>query len=170
MIPISDEVEHIRSYLMIQKTRYKDKLNYEIDIDPKLMNLFVIKLILQPVVENAIYHGIKERRGPGLISIVAVAQEDIVVITIADNGTGMAEDKIEILRSQLAQVGNSDYTKPILQEPREEERESPKSYGLRNVQERIRLSYGAPFGITIESKMKEGTTVTIRHPIIHREE
>lgn len=170
MIPLSDEFEHIRSYLMIQKTRYKDKLNYDIDIEPGLMNLFVIKLILQPVVENAIYHGIKERRGPGFISIRAVADKDMVIITIEDNGKGMTEDKLNRLRMQLEQVGHLDYTQPMSQEKNEEENGASKSYGLRNVQERIHLSYGAPYGITIESVIKVGTTVTIRHPIMHREE
>jgi two-component system sensor histidine kinase YesM len=170
MIPLSDEFEHIRSYLMIQKTRYKDKLNYEIDIEPSLMNLFVLKLILQPVVENAIYHGIKERRGPGLISIRAVADQDMVVITIEDTGKGMDEDKLNSLRMQLEQVGHFDYTQPIPQEKTEEDSGVSNSYGLRNVQERIHLSYGAPYGITIESVIKVGTTVTIRHPIMHREE
>ncbi|WMT40573.1 sensor histidine kinase [Paenibacillus sp. D2_2] len=170
IIPLADEFEHIRSYLMIQKTRYKDKLNYSIDIDPDLMNLFVIKLILQPVVENAIYHGIKERRGPGFISIRASADKDIVVITIEDDGNGMTEDKLKLLRTQLDQVGKADYTQPTPQERGEEESGPLKSYGLRNVQERIRLSYGEPYGISIDSQWKKGTIVTIRHPIMHREE
>jgi len=170
IIPLADEFEHIRSYLMIQKTRYKDKLNYSIDIDPDLMNLFVIKLILQPVVENAIYHGIKERRGPGFISIRASADKDMVVITIEDDGNGMTEDKLNQLRTQLEQVGKADYTRPTPQERVEEESGPLKSYGLRNVQERIRLSYGEPYGISIDSLWKKGTIVTICHPIIHREE
>ncbi|HEY4390530.1 MAG TPA: sensor histidine kinase [Paenibacillus sp.] len=170
IIPLADEFEHIRSYLMIQKTRYKDKLNYSIDIDPDLMNLFVIKLILQPVVENAIYHGIKERRGSGFISIRASADKDIVVITIEDDGNGMTEDKLKLLRTQLDQVGKADYTQPTPQERGEEESGPLKSYGLRNVQERIRLSYGEPYGISIDSQWKKGTIVTIRHPIMHREE
>lgn len=170
IIPLADEFEHIRSYLMIQKTRYKDKLNYSIDIGPELMNLFVIKLILQPVVENAIYHGIKERRGPGSISIRATAEEGMVVIRIEDDGNGMTEDKLSLLRTQLDQVGKTDYMQPTPQEKGEEEGGPLKSYGLRNVQERIRLSYGEPYGITIDSQWKSGTVVTIRHPIMHREE
>ncbi|AZS17486.1 cache domain-containing sensor histidine kinase [Paenibacillus lutimineralis] len=170
IIPLADEFEHIRSYLMIQKTRYKDKLNYSIDIEPELMNLFVIKLILQPVVENAIYHGIKERRGPGFISIRATAEEGMVVIRIEDDGNGMTEDKLSLLRTQLDQVGKTDYMQPTPQEKGEEEGGPLKSYGLRNVQERIRLSYGEPYGISIDSQWKSGTVVTIRHPIMHREE
>lgn len=170
IIPLADEFEHIRSYLMIQKTRYKDKLNYSIEIEPELMNLFVIKLILQPVVENAIYHGIKERRGSGFISIRATAEEGMVVIRIEDDGNGMTEGKLDLLRTQLDQVGKTDYMQPTPQEKGEEERGLLKSYGLRNVQERIRLSYGEPYGISIDSQWKSGTIVTIRHPIMHREE
>ncbi|MCM3042965.1 sensor histidine kinase [Paenibacillus motobuensis] len=170
IIPLADEFEHIRSYLMIQKTRYKDKLNYSIDIEPELMNLFVIKLILQPIVENAIYHGIKERRGPGFISIRATAEEGMVVIRIEDDGNGMTEDKLSLLRTQLDQVGKTDYMQPTPQEKGEEEGGPLKSYGLRNVQERIRLSYGEPYGISIDSQWKSGTVVTIRHPIMNREE
>lgn len=170
IIPLADEFEHIRSYLMIQKTRYKDKLNYSIDIEPELMNLFVLKLILQPVVENAIYHGIKERRGPGFISIRAIAEEGMVVIRIEDDGNGMTEDKLSLLRSQLDQVGKADYMQSMPQDRGEEESGPLKSYGLRNVQERIRLSYGEPYGISIDSQWKSGTVVTILHPIMHREE
>lgn len=170
IIPLADEFEHIRSYLMIQKTRYKDKLNYSIDIEPELMNLFVIKLILQPIVENAIYHGIKERRGPGFISIRATAEEGMVVIRIEDDGNGMTEDKLSLLRTQLDQVGKTDYMQLTPQEKGEEEGGPLKSYGLRNVQERIRLSYGEPYGISLDSQWKSGTVVTIRHPIMNREE
>lgn len=169
MIPLSNEMEHIRSYLSIQKTRYKDKLNYEIDSQPELMNLFVLKLILQPIVENAIYHGIKERRGPGFISITARKADGMIVFTIEDNGAGMSEEKLELLRRQLEQSGSTD-RKGQSQEESKVKGVVPKSYGLRNVHERIRLSYGPPYGISITSREKEGTTVTIRHPIIDREE
>lgn len=169
MIHLSDEFDHIRSYLMIQKTRYKDKLNYSIEVDSELLNLYVLKLILQPMVENAIYHGIKERRGPGSITVRATEEDGMIVLRIGDNGNGMTPEKLEQLRAQLAQVGQADLAHSAVEGQTEKESGVWKSYGLRNVHERIRLSYGEPYGITVESELKVGTTITIRHPIIHRE-
>ena len=88
IIPLIDEIEHMISYLKIQKTRYKDKLFYEIDVSPELHNLFLLKLILQPIVENAIYHGIKERRGQGNILVKASLEKDCVKLQISDDGKG----------------------------------------------------------------------------------
>ena len=101
VITLMEEFEHVKSYLIIQKTRYKEKLNYSIAIDPSLHSLYVLKLILQPIVENAIYHGIKERRGPGNIDIHARNENEKVVITIRDNGAGMSEEKLGRLRRTL---------------------------------------------------------------------
>ncbi|NIK79909.1 two-component system sensor histidine kinase YesM [Paenibacillus castaneae] len=174
MIPIHDEFEHIRSYLKIQKTRYKDKLNYSIQVDESCGDALVLKLILQPVVENAIYHGIKERRGPGMIAIRAGLNVDTVEIVIEDDGVGMPEERLASLRAVLASVpaaaaasaGESEASG--LEQTAAAAGGQNASYGLRNVQERIRLSFGEPYGLEIESVQKRGTTVTIKHPIIRR--
>ena len=170
MIPLADEIEHIRSYLKIQQTRYKDKLNYRIEVDGSGDDLFVLKLILQPLVENAIYHGIKERRGPGMITIRAIISEEILELVIQDDGAGMSEARLESLRAVLRAVP-SVHEASAAQRAAEERRQGQgqaASYGLRNVQERMRLSFGETSGITIESKEKAGTTVIMKHPIIHR--
>ena len=181
VISLMEEFEHIKSYLIIQKTRYKEKLNYTITIEPSLHQLYVLKLILQPIVENAIYHGIKERRGPGNIDIQARHENERVVITIRDNGAGMSEERLAQLRRVLEAAASK--SNPI---PNEDEQEkttdnkqelsyhiaSPQSgggYGLTNVQERIVISFGEVYGVTIDSIKGEGTTVTITHPVLKRE-
>ncbi|MBD0379030.1 cache domain-containing sensor histidine kinase [Paenibacillus sedimenti] len=162
IIPLMEEMTHIQSYLTIQKTRYRDKLNYSVDIDPKLQGLSVIKVILQPIVENAIYHGIKERRGPGRIHIRAVLDGERVVIDIADDGAGMPAEKLTKLRQALAgattrkRSGGEDV--------------SGDGYGLTNIQERIQLTYGESYGVYMTSEPGLGTKVTIIHPVIRGRE
>lgn len=166
-IPLADELEHIRSYLKIQKTRYKDKLNYEIEAGAIRGDTLVLKLILQPVVENAIYHGIKERRGPGHIAIRVSERDGVLEFTVEDDGVGMSEERLAALRgtlkSPMASGGEAVAGGGL---PALPAATAGSSYGLRNVQERIRLTFGESYGISVESKEKQGTRVTIRHPII----
>ena len=166
-IPLADELEHIRSYLKIQKTRYKDKLNYEIEAGAIRGDTLVLKLILQPVVENAIYHGIKERRGPGHIAIRVSERDGVLEFTVEDDGVGMSEERLAALRgtleSPMASGGETGAGGGLPVSPAAS---AGSSYGLRNVQERIRLTFGESYGISVESKEKQGTRVTIRHPII----
>jgi two-component system, sensor histidine kinase YesM len=156
MIPLDKEIEHIYSYLKIQKARYKDKLNYSISIDPKLTNLSVIKLVLQPIVENAIYHGIKERRGPGHISITGEEGKGNLVLTVKDDGVGISEERLAIINENLSINFDS------LEDTK---RMTVIGYGVMNVQARIKLTYGEPYGIYIESLRGTGTTVKILLPL-----
>ncbi|MZQ86267.1 HAMP domain-containing protein [Paenibacillus sp. 5J-6] len=181
VISLMEEFEHVKSYLIIQKTRYKEKLNYSIVIDPLLHELDVLKLILQPIVENAIYHGIKERRGPGNIDIHARNESERVVITIRDNGAGMSGEKLERLRRTLETAASksvavaSEYKKedqPVSEQELSFIAATPPSgegYGLKNVHERIVISFGEAYGVSIDSIRGEGTTVTITHPMLKRE-
>jgi two-component system sensor histidine kinase YesM len=181
VIPITEEFEHVKSYLIIQKTRYKEKLNYSIHIEPSLQQLYVLKLILQPIVENAIYHGIKERRGPGNIDIQARKENEKVVVTISDNGAGMPEEKLKRLRRTLEEAASkstpvvNDYERDKLPANGQETSfltitpQSGEGYGLTNVQERIVISFGDAYGVSIDSTAGEGTTVTITHPVLKRE-
>lgn len=137
------ELENIRNYLRIQKYRYKSKLNYEIDVPEKLYNRRVEHLSLQPLVENAIYHGIRERREGGLITVFAEEREGNLVIAVEDNGVGMTEERIrEIMNRE----------------------ESVKSMGVRNVDNRIKLTFGSEYGLKIESRPGVGTRVTMTLP------
>lgn len=164
LVPMQDEIEHITSYLVIQKTRYKEKLNYSLDIDDGVTTLYVIKLILQPIVENAIYHGIKERRGSGHIHIRATVSHGFLRITVEDDGAGMDETRLLQLRQVLRSLSD-----PVAEAlPTQELTRNGQSfgYGLRNVQERLLLSFGNLSGISVDSSIGKGTMVTISHPIM----
>ena len=147
IITLKEELSHVESYLDIQSMRYKDRFRFTIDLPSELENVPTIKLIIQPIVENSIYHGIKYLQEEGLITIKA---RDIgngrIAITIRDNGVGM---KKEVLDSILSEDNPHSQGNGI---------------GLRNIDERIRLTYGSSFGLTIESEPDEGTAVTITIP------
>ncbi|UJF32747.1 cache domain-containing sensor histidine kinase [Paenibacillus hexagrammi] len=178
IIPLEEEIAHIESYLKIQKTRYRDKLHYSLDIDPMLEGLYVLKVILQPIVENAIYHGIKERRGPGHIAIQAYLADERIQLEISDNGVGMSTEVLHQLRKSLGTypqksgMPSSQQPAPslILPGDSQEELDTAKGYGIKNVQERIQLTYGASYGVHIDSEPGKGTKVTIYHPVIKRRE
>ncbi|WP_379133538.1 sensor histidine kinase [Paenibacillus sp. sgz500958] len=163
IVPLADELEHIKSYLRIQQIRYSSKLAYSISADAELQESYVLKLLLQPIVENAIYHGIKERRGPGHISIDVTEKQGDLYLIVQDNGAGMSPERLAVLTRKLAMVGqshDSDEHEPIPVEG------TGSGYGILNVQARIRLTYGMDYGLHIESEPGVGTTVTARHPLI----
>lgn len=161
-IPLQAETEHISSYLHIQQMRYRDRLRYELVVPPELAGLFLLKLLLQPIVENAIYHGIKARRGPGLIRIEASADADSLRLTVSDNGAGMSAQRLLEIRELLA----SPVEKLDTHERGQGTTWTARSYGMLNVQARLRLSFGDAYGITVESVEGEGTCVTIIHPLL----
>ncbi len=149
-ISVEQEIEHIQSYLVIQKIRYRDILDYSIEIDKSLFSNRVLKLLLQPLVENALYHGIKNKRGKGSISIKGYSSNSSMVFIITDNGNGMHSERLR------------EVIKQIKSDP--EEYESGDIYGLFNVVRRLRLYYGEEATFTISSEWKKGTVVTITVP------
>jgi len=155
-ISVEKELEHVHSYLVIQQMRYRDILDYEIDVDPRLMPFSILKMTLQPIVENAIYHGIKNKRGKGLVRIVGYeTPEKEMLLMVEDNGAGMTPAKLENLRrSLLAQ-----------QLPEETGKEVSGGFGLYNVEQRLRLYYGESYGVMLESAEGAGTKVIIRLPM-----
>lgn len=156
IISVEDEIAHIRSYLTIQQIRYRDKLSYSITCLEDVQRLRVLKLIIQPIVENAIYHGIKERRGMGHVHIDVRDEGDSLSIRIEDDGKGMDEATLAQVRTKLAQ---SFAAQDGL------ESEAPQGgYGMLNVQARLKLTFGEEYGISIESTLGQGTIVSIRHP------
>ena len=135
---IDKEINHVRQYLIIQKKRYQDKLNYQISIDENLKKIKIPKLILQPIVENSIYHGIKELDTNGLIKIKVFEENKDIIILITDNGIGYDINNKVKSSKKLGGVG------------------------LKNVDERIKLFYGDRYGLHIKSEVGIGTVVTIR--------
>lgn len=147
MIPLGKELEHATSYLKIQNIRFKDKFDFKVEADPKLMKYLIPKLSIQSLLENAIYHGMEGMYEDGEIIISVYEEEDTIKIDVADNGLGMTEDKLEYIMNH--QVVSSKRGSGI---------------GVRNVHERIQLIYGKQYGITITSELDEGTTATITIP------
>ena len=138
LISLSDEINHVRQYLFIQKQRYGDKLEYEIDEDPDFDNLVLPKLVLQPLVENALYHGIKEKEGQGHIKVSVQKQDIGLVIRIEDDGVGFQATS-DSSQSQLKRGG----------------------VGLQNVNQRLKLHFGENYQMKIDSVPSKGTTVEI---------
>ncbi len=143
-ISLERELEHVKNYLIIQSMRYADKFTYEISAEPGVERCRTIKLILQPIVENCIYHGIKKKRGTGKITIRAYRREQNLILEVSDDGCGMPE---EICRK-------------ILSDEIESENISGSGIGVKNVNERIQLRFGKKYGLSYSSEEGVGTTVT----------
>lgn len=153
-ICIGDELEHVHSYLTILKVRYRDILDYQIDVDEDVLVGTILKLSLQPLVENALYHGIKNKRGGGTIVVRGRrVGDDLVLFEIEDNGIGVPPEKLEELRRGLANGVNANEI-------------GENGYGIYNVNNRIQLFYGGSYGLTIESEYQKGTKVTVRLPYL----
>ena len=144
LIPIGKEVEHARSYLMIQNFRYKNQFTYSFDIEEECLPYLCNKITLQPIIENAIYHGINRMVDEGEIRIRIYGEGDDIVFSVSDNGVGMSKE----------QCGNILKSKPGDQ----------TGIGIKNVNDRIKIYFGEEYGITIESEPDEGTCVSIRMP------
>jgi two-component system sensor histidine kinase YesM len=147
-ITLGQEVNHVRLYLEIQQIRYSNKFQVTIDMSEEVNQLYIIKFILQPIVENSIYHGIELMEEDGLISITGRIEAGQLVIRVTDNGIGMNESTLNELQDKL------------------EGRIKTKGIGFTNVNERIRLNFGNEYGVFVESRENSGTTVTIRLPVI----
>ncbi len=154
IIPIRDEIRHAQSYMNIQKIRYKNTFEVAFDIPEEIMDFCTVKLILQPILENAIYYGVQSMDGDGEILVKGTLEGQEVYLDVIDNGLGMPED----------QVGR------LLEEPSGREEESPGRHGngvgLRNVHSRIQLRFGRRYGLSIDSEPDEGTRVRIHLPAI----
>ena len=159
-IPVPQELKHVSAYLSIQKTRYRDILDYEVDECEELRNVFMPKLLLQPLVENALYHGIKTKRGGGRIEVHVKVGRGIVTFQVKDNGKGMTKEELEYAQA-LLQEENPTVRKAM--EP------GHSGFGLRNVDMRIRLFYQKQKGLNIRSD-EGGTEVSFTIPSWTREE
>lgn len=149
IISISEEIEHIKSYLIIQHIRYSNKFTYEVMIPESLYKFKILKLILQPIVENALYHGVKMKRQQGHISITGREEKEYIILEIKDTGIGIKKEELQALNDMF---NNNSGEKKL------------ESYGLRNVNERIKIFFGCQYGLTIDSKYGIGTKVQVKIP------
>ncbi len=149
VVTLADELDLVTSYLEIQRSRFKDKIDYRIEIPSEWSNLRIPKLILQPIVENAIQHGLEKKRGQGMIRIRGTGTSAELTIEIIDDGIGMDRDKAIKIQGALN---------------RQETLENETSIGIKNVHDRIRLHFGEAYGVTIDSVPGEGTIVALRMP------
>ena len=150
-ITIAEELDRIKSYLTIQKMRYQDILDFKIEVHDDVAENTILKLLLQPLVENALYHGIKNKRQGGTIVVRAKrGAKDEIQLEVEDNGIGFTAEKLAQLRTEL-EADSGDI-------------KLDSSFGIGNVNKRIRLYYGKPYGLSIESEYNVGTRVTLVIP------
>lgn len=151
-ISLRQEIEHVRSYLTIQKMRYQDILDYEINVEEDLIDSSILKLTLQPLVENALYHGIKTKRNGGKIVVTTKrAEQQRLLLEVQDDGVGFTPYKLAQIREVLADESSENALKL-------------GGFGLENVNKRIKLYYGKEYGISIQSHYRSGTKVTVTLP------
>ena len=153
IIPLSDELEHASHYMTIQKIRYKNKFSFAISSDPDTEGLYSLKLIVQPILENAIYHGMAAADDDGEISIHVWRNGDDLFIDVQDNGLGMPQEVVD---------GLLDERKPL-------PRSKGSGIGVRNVHRRLQLTFGADYGLELHSEPDEGTLVRIHLPVLTKE-
>ncbi len=154
-ITVAEEREHIESYLAIQKFRYRDILSYDIDFDKEILDNTILKLTLQPIVENALYHGIKNKRGMGHINIVGKMKGEDMEFVVSDDGIGMTEDEVRRLKGIISGA---------IQDDRDD-----GGFGLFNVNQRLELNYGEEYGLNIESTYNVGTSIAVRIPVVKKQ-
>ena len=147
IVTLREEVEYTQSYLVIQKMRYKDKLEYAFDLDERVLGIEIVKLLIQPLVENAIYHGLKYKEdGKGMLAVSVAKEQDDIVIRVMDNGVGMTKEQLDHI-----------FDERVIDHKR-------NGVGVLNVHRRIQLHYGPEYGLSFESQEGLGTTATIRIP------
>ena len=146
VVSVGQEIEYARSYLTIQKMRYKDKLEFSIEVEPSILSVPIVKLVLQPIIENAIYHGLKYKESKGFLLVRGYSRGDDAVLEIIDDGVGMDEETLNHIfeRHKVNYHSNG--------------------VGVYNVQKRLSLYYGNGYGLSYQSEKGKGTTVTIVIP------
>lgn len=147
-VTVRDELSHVTYYLKIQKIRFEEYLDWKIEAPPEVLDYKTMKFILQPIVENAINHGIRAKGVPGYVGVSVRETEEDIIFTVSDTGNGMSPDAVEILREHI--------DRKTIDEQQEQ------GFGLWNVNQRVKLYYGEAYGITIESVREKGTNVSVR--------
>ncbi len=156
LITIEEEFIYIDKYIALLKRRFEDRLTLIKEVDPKVLYLKIPRLLIQPLIENAVYHGVESSRGKGIISLTARIKEELMVIEVIDNGNGISADDLIKLNKGL-EMDNDTYFKSLSSKKN-------KSIGIDNVNRRIKLFYGEKYGIKIESKLNIYTKVSVTLP------
>ena len=144
LVPLGSEARYIESYLFIQKNRLEDRLNYQWELAEDTLDVLVPRLIMQPIVENAVIHGIEPLKKGGVILMKAWIEKEMLLIRVTDNGRGMNQEELEALREKISGT------------------DEIENIGMRNIQRRMELTYGQEQAMEIESVQGEGTTITLR--------
>jgi two-component system sensor histidine kinase YesM len=148
-VTVREEIEHLKDYILLQKIRFEDIFTISVDIQPEIYEYIIIKMILQPVVENAIYHGLSKVAEGGRIRVAGYQYKDSLLFEVTDTGEGM-EEEVVIRLNEYINGQNSSFN----------------SIGLKNVNRRIKLKYGNEYGLKITSKLQQGTKVEILLPAV----
>ena len=149
VITVADELQHARSYMNIQKIRYKNAFSVVFDVDQEVCSCCTVKLILQPILENAINYGVSGMDDCGEIRVTGRLEDGNVILSVTDNGIGMSEEQVALILTDSSRM-----------------HKRGSGVGLVNVNNRIRLLFGGEYGLTVESEPDEGTTVTVRIPAV----
>ena len=149
MISIRDELQHAQSYMNIQMIRYKSTFSVAFDVDPSVYSYCIVKLVLQPLLENAINYGVEGMDDNGEIRVTGNVENGTVVLSVSDNGFGMSEEQVRLVLTDSSRI-----------------RKHGSGVGLVNVNNRIQILFGKEYGLKIKSEPDEGTTVSIRIPAI----
>ena len=144
LVPLGSEARYIESYLFIQKNRLEDRLNYQWELAEDTLDVLVPRLIMQPIVENAVIHGIEPLKKGGVILMKAWIEKEMLLIRVTDNGRGMNQEELEALREKISGT------------------DEIENIGMRNIQRRMELTYGQEQAMEIQSVQGEGTTITLR--------
>ena len=149
VITVADELQHARSYMNIQKIRYKNAFSVVFDVDQEVCSCCTVKLILQPILENAINYGVSGMDDCGEIRVTGRLEDGNVILSVTDNGIGMSEEQVALILTDSSRM-----------------HKRGSGVGLVNVNNRIRLLFGGEYGLTVESEPDEGTTVSVRIPAV----
>lgn len=149
VISIKDELQHAQSYMNIQKVRYKNAFSVEFDVDQELYSYCTVKLILQPILENAINYGVRGMDDCGEIKVTGRKEGDIIILSVSDNGMGMSAEEVSLVLTDSNRI-----------------HKHGSGVGLVNVNNRIQILFGKEYGLLVESEPDEGTTVSIRIPAV----
>lgn len=155
LIPVRSEVKHLKSYLSILSMRYSSRFQASVEVEKGLEDFTALKLMLQPLVENSIYHGVSAEKGLLHIRVSILEDGEYILFCVEDDGVGMNEEMVAALREKVR-----------LRPGEEDVQMNPEDggYGLRNVDERIKLYFGPEYGLSIDSTLGKGTAITIRIP------